>query len=242
MNSLKNGNAPSKAAALEKLTKIGRQGLPASELVIGALSDRSSLVREKALPALESVNPELYPLIVTLLVDRNASKRDGALDGLRNLGEPAKPAAPMLLYMLNNCASIRRSGYNFSPSRVIDCLETICPDAPLYCEALLLFIQPSRNNMQHFDYYGSSEGNADSRPQAYRLIAEKVKHGLINPRKATEALTSALSDSTNIVVIIKSLGEIGQGAKSAIQVLTRLKLHENGSVRQAASDALDRIR
>ena len=240
LNSLRTGNAASKAAALDKLAKLGAKAEPASEAIIIALVDRSKLVRERAMVALESVNPRLYTPIVTLLVEADVTKKQEALLQLTHLREAGKPSAPLLLVFL------QREAYSFQltgpvhPSWYIRCLQEMTPEGTEFNETLLAFIRPKRSPYAQNSYLFSRH-EEDVRAALYPLIGSKIKKSIIDVKHAVPILTIALADEQNLIAIVKVLEEIGPEAKNAIPALKKLKLHPQMEVRVAVTDALERI-
>jgi HEAT repeat protein len=238
ISGLRSGNNTSKAKALEKLKDLGPKAIGASESIINCLGSPSNLIRGSALAALESVNPELSGPVVTILVDDDSRMRTKAVHQIQAMAEKGKPAASLLVYILTKGEQKTNQQFRgyVAGVDIINCLETIAPDMPDYCASLLLFAQ------QRVDGSGGVRIDIYAvKKRVIQLIPKKVQAGLLDPKKATLSLIECMNDRQTVVDAIHSAGILGSDAKAAITSLTQLKTNPSQAVREAASEALERI-
>ena len=223
---------------------MGPKAVKATEVIVEALIDRSELVRESATASLESVNPKLYRPVMAILLDVDPRNVQLALGEVKAMGGDGGPVAPLLI------AHLRSGGYagttknlqnqgprrrvRLQPRTVIECLEEISPESNDYGNLLLDITRLQR-------IPSGWVVAPDERRLVIGLVTKKVKAGLIEPKRAVSAFMDALADQNTTVDVIDGLVSIGSPAKAAVPVLRQLKLHSRQAVRDAASDAIERI-
>jgi hypothetical protein len=97
LKGLKAKTLAGRRTALETIADLGEDGAEASADLIEALADRSPVIQQAALNALEKVNPTLHTPVLSLLVDRDPKVKLRAVAQLGKLGADAKPAISLLV-------------------------------------------------------------------------------------------------------------------------------------------------
>jgi HEAT repeat protein len=224
---------------IEEIGKIGQDAKEASQVLVEAALERSPMIRQAALDALEKVNPPLHRPVVALLVDN--MKRYEAVDELTGLSEEAKPALPLLLAMFKNelaSPNRERPGVGGSVSlgsKLLIAMVKIAPEDKAVLQAILdtiTFKGPGGVGK------ASAQTVSDVRATAIDLSLDDLK---LDSKLHTKALISAINDIYCRMKAIHALGELGEKAKDAIPTLKKLKLDMDESVRNAASAALEKI-
>jgi hypothetical protein len=224
---LKNGTTPVKIAALEGIAALGPDAKSASEVIIRvATEDRSPKVRTAAIDAFEKVDSTLYAPTVTLLVDQDYRNRARAITQLQLLGGDARPVVPLLLRLERTS-----SQHNV---QILRALYEIDPHEPGFIDLILNEVSFKSDPFDRHTYN-------PSRPEAIKILLGLIDDKIIDKSKAVKPLLSALQDGETIIQAINALGDLGGAAKEAVPVLTRLKLHEQKAVREAAKAALEEI-
>jgi hypothetical protein len=245
--------------AARSLARLGEAGRPAARALCAAALDRSDDVRQAALEALEKVHPRLYQPVLTLLVDRDQQNHTLACNKLVSLGRQASEGAPVLrAYILHHCSEHRpinrfptdlhlftiRQHSHLAASGV----QALLKVAPNEDETIDLFISLSTLNNWNQPLRNLA---AEVRPSATQSLGEIAKAYPDKRKKIVSALANATdvkmtpnqntSDHQNTLLAVKALGQLGADAADAIPTLKKLKLHSSQQIRQAASEALDKI-
>ena len=231
---LKGGSLGVRTTALRELQVMGSDAIEASDVLILATLDKSAAIQRDAIDALEKVNPALNKAVVTIMVDHDENAKINAIDGLSQMGEDASPAAPVLIRLYQrNLES--RAMYGRS---ILNALAQMTPGSK-DVEKIVLdavgFVPRGRPN----DYYATPDGPL--RLTAIGLTSRLIKEGHIEASKAVKPLVSAIRDVHCSLAAIAALGELGPDAKEALPALKQLKVSPSNALREAASEAMDKI-
>jgi HEAT repeat protein len=226
-------------SALKKIAELGADGMEASEAIIELCADNVPAIREAAFDALQKVNPTLHKPIIALLIDRDDAKKLAAIAELGKLGAEAKPAIPLLIQFYQLRALMARStgfGSYFSVP-ILSALNSIDAENKRFHRLLLAVIPVTPSSKPGVVFVDWAP-----RKKAIELTLEAVEAKRIKARDAVKPFLSAMSDPSCKIQAIKALGELGVRAKDAIPVLTKLKLDPDSTTREAAAEALKKIK
>lgn len=246
---LKNPDAKIRTNAAKSLMALGTEANAASAALCSATLDKSAQVRRAALEALEKVNPELYPLISTIVLDDDFHKRLSAIETLAKMGEDALPAVDFLISKFSVESSgegpfrglvdsdawrgyadgggLLFSRWTSFPSAYYATLVTVAPEDERVIKLNKKLAAERRGygymTALRFLYYRWAGEDETKRKEVYRL------------------LKAAFSESRPSIEIIDMIGSYGALAKDFVPTLKRLKLSSSSEVREAAAKALEMI-
>ncbi|HEY1860345.1 MAG TPA: HEAT repeat domain-containing protein [Gemmataceae bacterium] len=220
---LKAKDAKGRLKVLDDLAAMGTDAREAGPALVEAMLDKTPVVASKAGDALEKVDPPVYKLVLTVALDRDARKREAAIDSLGKLGVEGKAAVP-ILFMAGQKPE--------HASGALQALVQIAPNDPHVRDAIVraLYVPPAE----------VAKGPVTHSPLRGAAIAV-LDAVVISPKKSVPALISALYDPQVRVEAINALGKIGPKAEEAVPALTKLKRDSAEEVRDAASKALEKI-
>jgi hypothetical protein len=223
----------SKLKALKLLREKGESAADAATAICDALLDRSPQVAKAALDTLEKVRPDLYQHVSILLLDEDYSKRVEALRGLGLLGEKALPVTNLLLAGLRTeLAKIGR--FYSSAEEYFSALRQIKPDSE---ETIKLYKtiagSPAPRDWNLLRRY--------PRLEAIQFLVEWAGEDTARRKQLLPLLKSALDDPVCVIPCLKIIGDYADLTKDFIPILKKLKLSSKEEIRQAASDALEKI-
>jgi hypothetical protein len=208
---------------IEAVAKLGTAGKPLARLLCQIIANgvltphmvSTDPVRRKALAALESVHPDLYQPVVAITIDSSGSSysKSVATKKLAELGDAS--VAPILLkHVRDGVEKARGRGPGLG-------LFSYDREAFIgYMEALVKISPDDRTTFE-----------------AILAIANVWATAL--PNRGVK--NSSYDNRPVAVAAVKILGTFGPRAKEAVPMLTQMKLDENESMRQAASEAFKQI-
>jgi len=257
---LKVGTPEDKTAGVQALAALGDKARPAaSALCLVAIDSNKELARA-ALQALEKVNPELYDPVFTLLVDGQAANHRKAIAKLRNLGDKAKPAVPVMIYQIQKCGKdlsdvLTRKGRGWDIQTLIQViadhlvvLTAIGPESP---QVVAIIADTTRVNL----------GERFKRnPQLYKpfrslgigLLGNVGEKRPEHRKTIIPVLVEFLEESMNpldlasVDLTSSALLRCGDEAKEALTkkvapLLKELEFHNDANVRSTAKSLLTKI-
>ena len=129
VRNLKNADVVARIQAAETLKSLGEKAAPAIDAICRSLMDQSAGMKRATLEAIEKVRPDLYKWTATMLLDGDSAKRANAVVRIGQLGQPAKPLAPVIFDLLKReLAANPGSGSHFNTR------ESIQRHRPAYWE------------------------------------------------------------------------------------------------------------
>jgi hypothetical protein len=227
---LKGRNAEKRLAALDKLSELGSQARDAgAEVVEFGILNAPASIREAATATLERIDPEAHRLIMTLILDRDETNRQQAIQGLEALGRKGKSGMPALKYHYLQLTTNDQFGGG-SAGLSLHAMTKIAPDdkgvIDVVCGLVSRPVPIQRTS------------NLPERSLAIGLLAELK----MDSKKKVAVLCSALNDADCRAQAATELGKLGPDAKDAVPLLTKLKLDPDKEVRDVAAAALDQIK
>lgn len=215
----KQAGSPSKRIAAEEIGKLGKKGRPATKAVCQALFDPMPRVALAAADALQKIAPDLHPLIIPIIVDKNMTVRMDAVEKLGNLREDATPALPVLVWFRQQRES---TGTPVAVLKAIYLTNATDPEATKLFAAWLARDRAS----------GAREYIATTLPKmegGKKYVKNLVASAQTDPHPAVR------------MAAVKALGEFGPDAKEAVDLLRVLKVSGSQDLREEAGKALLRI-
>lgn len=219
--------------AANEILALGPKAKAATSALCQAIFDQAPQVRVTALDAMKVVNPEVYApvakLTTPLLTDNDflllgISGRPEAVAALAKLGsKEGRPAVPILLaYKRLIC---RPGGWPHVPA-VVETVADLAPDDPaviaMLCGGLL------------------KDGYTEARESAAKsLLKTKAT------KESVAALATAVRSDPEADVrleAVKTLAGMGVDAKAALKNLEGAKTDSDARVREAARDAVEKVK
>jgi hypothetical protein len=229
---LRGRNAKVRLAALAKLGEAGPAAAPALGTVVefGVL-DPNPAVREAATAALERIDNIVHREVVTILYDANWGNRLNALKRLVESRADTGVKLPLAKHVYRELAA--RDGdigtYSSPLPQLLDTLIQLAPDDRMVIEAVVRLA-------------GDTRLDKPLAPAPYRAWGiERLNRVSANTTTKVTLFTAALGDPRCRHMAIKSLGEIGPPARSALPLLNRLKFDGDAKTREAAAAAVSAI-
>jgi HEAT repeat protein len=223
----KSAKASERTKALEDIAALGPDGRDATADLVEALVASPPSGYQPFLDALEKINPTLQKPILVLLIDKDNGKKNQALDDLQKLGDDAEPAVPALLFAYKN---ERVTPYQ-NPGQSL-CAKLV---------ATMGKVAPHHKAVGQLVMGVFNSGNANERTA--RAAAIEVASAMdLDSKNFVSFLTTALNDPSTRLKAVEALGKLGPAAKSALPLLTKLKLDSDAGVRDAAAKAIDEIK
>ena len=212
---------------VEAIAKMGKDGAGATRLLCAALVDRHHTVRQAASEALEKVNPDFREIVFPIVVEDDAAPRLASLNKLRDAGEKASAAFPVVLFRLRTLQSSKRDSARESSA----CLETlfaIAKDDKAVSEVIFSLASntEARHSLLHRQALGYLPNiEIDDSKRVVNMLTDLVKN----------------DSDENKPIAMNQLAKYGRKAKSAIEILRKSKASPSAEVRQAAAAALSTI-
>jgi HEAT repeat protein len=244
VSQLKEKNPERQVRAAEELRKMGRQAGPTAEAALcsAAMSDDQG-VRNAALGALEQVRPDLYPHIVSILVNdtRGAGPACAAIGRMKERG---RPATEVLLWLAQNSlagwvqgnrAGRRMDRRGDLQSSAIALGEVSAGDPRVV--PLLSQLALSTDDAIAF-VRGSAIVALGQIAEAHTSLRGQILEVMVKIADSDMGRLNALEDK---IAAIGAIGGMESDAKGAVPLLKKLKLHQQERVRSAAAEALDEI-
>jgi HEAT repeat protein len=216
VKSLQSRKTAERLKACEELGRLGSKAKAASRALCEALLDANPQVRLGAAAALETVNPAIHRLVVTVLVDENLFNRAEAVRKIGKLGPEGKPAVPVLVYF-----------------------KTQVQDATVVVEALAAIATSEKPVTLQFALWLATD-----REPSVRIAIARALPRMEGRKEKVAALGLALQGDRHIPVRVaaaNALGELGSEAQEAVKVLSAAKTDPSAQVREAAANALEKI-
>ncbi len=186
-----------------------------------------------AFEALEKVRPELYTPLREYLFARAWREQNANLEAIAKLGDRGRPAAGVLLRILEGSTSQTIKGAEGFRESVGDLLRTLEEIGARDTSTLAVVKLAASAKVPDLTIRRSALGFLK------RWAEEDTSR-----RKDVVAATAAGLDSTNadfVCECLQSLREYGTDAVPALPAVKRLKLAKDAAVRAAATDAAERI-
>jgi HEAT repeat protein len=217
--------------AVKSLAEKGEDAAPVAGPLCDALMDRSPQVAVAALEALEKVRPDLYKHVSTLVLDKDPKKQLKAIRELGLMGEKANPVFNLLLARLRTVLATRFN-FNVGLSDVerayFTAIRQIKPDD---VETIKLFKVMA----------GVTNRDSYARLEAIRFLNDWAGDDAARRKELLPLLKAGLDDPVCQEECIKISGSYGSLAKDFAPLLRKLKLSSVETIRNAASEALDKI-
>lgn len=234
--------------ACDDLKAKGEDAAHATKYLCNSLMEPSLKVATAALNALETVSPQLYKPISTLVLDSNYQNQIDAGVALGLMGGKAKPAMCLMTALLRNSISRENSStkkreaspmlLNLSgkggirtehhANSVIVAIHQIDPDEPESIRIIKSYASPTNpfgpGRVDAFLYLCTLAGDDEAKRKA---LFPFMKAGFY--------------DTPNAVVYIQKAGEFGALAKEFLPGLTKMKIAPDKSIRDAATKAISQI-
>jgi hypothetical protein len=236
---LRGGTRDESSVAALELKEMGPSAVnAATELVTQAVKEKGM---GPAIESLETVSPELFPHIVTLLKERQ--NYYPTCQSLQSLGPRAEPTLPALAYRAIAEAEFVNTPEGRIGGRVPMChaclgtMEMIAPNHPLTLGATIkvcgslkkLDNQLVRHTLHQVIPMLSKVRDVERSTEVVRLLTEFAE---TNSTKYGPSIP---------VAAIRALAEFGQEAKITIPTLKKLQYDDNADVREAATKAVRAI-
>lgn len=226
---LKHKDAKVRLKAVEALEALGKKGAPSSKELCDALMDPNGPVATKALTALESVRPDLYKPLSTLLLDKSIYRRAEAVAKLEELGKDARPVSGLLVNSLKHSANENDYGQpDVVPASIFKAFKKIKPEDSGTIATMKGLASPETLALGHryhaLDFLVSwADDDEERRGELIPLIA------------------SGLDNSFLLISCINVAGKYGKLSKGMLPKLKQLKLSDTKEVREAAIAAVEKI-
>jgi len=230
-------NTPPRLTQRVEDSRPAQQVLPPdslAEALCAAAAGNQKELRQPSLEALEQVRPDLYPLVVTLLVDKDLNNAQQAARTLAALKERGRPAAPVLVRFIEDhlsfgeplcCESIQQSIVALGEVRSADAISL---------KALCRLVET--NEKQFMERYAPLAAEALGKiAEANPAVRKKIL-----PILSCLAAQSQVADQRRVQAI-GAIGRFGPDAKDTVELLRTLRLDSSVSVRTAATEALAKI-
>ena len=227
--SLKHKDAKVRLKAVEALEALGKKGAPSSKELCDALMDPNGPVATKALTALESVRPDFYKPLSTLLLDKSIYRRAEAVAKLEELGKDARPTAGVLVNFLRHSANENDYGQpDVVPASIFKAFKKIKPEDTGTIATMKGLASPETLALGHryhaLDFLISwADDDEERRGEVIPLIA------------------SGLDNDQLVISCINVAGRYGKHSKDMLPKLKQLKLSDTKEVREAATTAVEKI-
>ncbi|MCE9564300.1 MAG: HEAT repeat domain-containing protein [Planctomycetes bacterium] len=227
------GKTPAdRTKAANEILALGPKAKAATSALCQAIFDSAPQVRVTALDAMKVVNPEVYgpvaklttPLMDTDFLFMGASGRPEAVAALAKLGsKEGRPAVPILIAYKKLIS--RPGGWPHVPA-VVETLADLAPDDPaviaMLCGGLL------------------KDGYTEARESAAKsLLKTKAT------KESVAALATAVRSDPEADVrleAVKTLAGMGADAKAALKNLEKATTDPDARVREAARDAVEKVK
>jgi len=222
--------------AVKSLAEKGEDAAPVAGPLCDALMDRSPQVAVAALEALEKVRPDLYKHVSTLVLDKDPYKQLEAIRELGLMGEKANPVSNLLLARLRTVLATR---FNFN-----DGLSAVglSPVERAYFTAIRQIKPDDVETIKLFKVMaGVTNRDSYARLEAIRFLNDWAGDDAARRKELLPLLKAGLDDPVCQVECIKISGSYGSLAKDFAPLLRKLKLSSVETIRNAASEALDKI-
>lgn len=219
---LKSKKAADRTKALDDLAKLGEDAKPASGDLLEAMIAQLPTGRDKFLEVLEKISPEISKHVVTLVTDDKFDNQDLAVKSLKVLGKEAAGSVPVLVFLLRSpktSVPVHRS--------VLDALPDIAPESKTVIAGVLSVVAAPMGTLQR-----------ESRIEAIQT-AKTLK---IEAKSLLPALLVGVNDQVHRVKVVEAIGELGEGAKTALPLLMKLKFDGQKEMREAAAAAIEKIK
>ena len=254
-------------AAIAALEGMGEAAKPAgADIVEFGMMAINQNVKDAANAAMEKIDPKLHKEIVTILYDNDKSNRDRALETLSVLGTNAKASLPAIKWYHAHLLLEYRNAY--APSSTTTALVKIAPDDAGVQREVLKLVGSTDTMIILFDSIrrGSARSNIvklmhelkieDSQKLAPLLsgfvasedpiLIAEIGRLNVESKPKLAALGTALAKNTipvaTSVFIIQEVAKLGADAKAALPTLKSLKTHPEASIREAAANAVEKIK
>ncbi|MCE9566935.1 MAG: HEAT repeat domain-containing protein, partial [Planctomycetes bacterium] len=218
--------------AANEILALGQKAKAATSALCLAIFDSAPQVRVTALDAMKVVNPEVYgpvarlttPLTDTDFLFMGASGRPEAVVALAKLGsKEGRPAVPILIAYKRIIS--RPGGWPHVPA-VVDAAVGLAPDDPAVIAML-------------------SDGLLKDGYTEARVTAAKALLVTKATKESVAALATAVrSDPAAEVRLeaVKTLAGMGADAKAALKSLEKAMTDPDARVREAARDAVEKVK
>jgi HEAT repeat protein len=230
-----------KVKAAEKLGRMGRKAVPATEALCQAAGDESAHVRDAALSALETVAPRLHKHVAALVIDENPANCLAAVKALAAMGQDARPAAGLVAAQtgkLLDRTETPAGSFDAPTERLLSaevaCLATLAPEDP----AARAVIARCLRYTPGYDVRPAAVAALRAVGKAHPAARKEVVGELL---KAVDARRHGKPDQRTSLLAVKALAAFGPDARAAAPALRKLKLNPSEEVRGAASEALRKI-
>lgn len=234
---LHSGSKDERLKAITELKKLGPAAAPMSEIVCQSIvTDPSPEVSRASLEAFEAIQPNLYPHVAVILLDKDWKKIRASCKALVAEGVPGRVAVPAVRHCLRTVLDGTRQ-QQFSllpiaeyPETLVWALGQMALDDPLTLTILL-------------DIATNPRATNECIWNAAILLGEiGRKNENESPRIVKAILTICYKDGDNFKRVgIKALGRIGPRAHEAIPFLKDLKVSNDESMRDLATETLNLI-
>jgi hypothetical protein len=246
---LKSETRGDRIRAAGELGRLKEKGRPAARALCELALNADLDLRQAALEAMEKVHPSLYKSVATLLLDREQHNQLEAAQAIKEMGQEGNAATPVLLSHLRaNCPARQEGGARFVPRNVnehlavidMGALQAVAANEP---ETVKLMVELAT-------FEGQFGEGGQIRPAAISALTELATKQRDQRPAVVKALMAAAQfqsrvgrwqDQQTCIAAINALGAIGPDARQALPDLKKLKLSPDMSIRQAASEAVEKI-
>jgi HEAT repeat protein len=252
-------SAEVRSGAIVLLGRLGKNARPALTPLTEAIKDPEMKVRVAAVETLGKMGPEAknaIPAVMPLLKDGDKGLRQAAVYTLGRLGPDAKEAIPQLIPLLekDEVVAIRRD--------VVQTIAQFGPEGKPALPALLKALKEDKSDEvreqialslakmegEAAESFGElmdafrKEKNKTVRSFLVRTISATQGEQLKNHVKELADLLQKEKEGEVQVALIQELGAMGNNAKEAIPALETASGDAQVGVRDAARDALKRVK
>jgi HEAT repeat protein len=234
-------------------------------------ANNSPSLRQAGLTALEKIHAELHRAVIVLMLEEDAQKHPGATRELARLGEEARGSLPILLAHIKTAAVRFPNDAPILVGEDAAALVQIAPDDAAVHKMLLDLTQYTAVGRYQSDHGQVARASAvQNIGELVQKRPEQAKHIVPGFIASIRTMTDDQVRSQAVGVLgtvaenqpdlrpqiaaaflallrkgeaaaITQIAKCGRDAKDAIPFLKQLKLHQNESIRTAATEALAQI-
>lgn len=226
-------------ASLDEARKMGKNASPIAAEVSRLILSQNKKISDAAIEAYEKIEPEVHPILVSVVVEKNKALRYQAVNKLELMGKGAKSAMPILLYHLNQ--EVKDAAGDWAP--LLKAMVAIDP-ADNFVVSQVLGFASAAPVPKTVGKSGSKVGGPVEFETARATGVGLIEKIVVSTDRKVRALLAAIGNSRVEKIrldAIEQLATIGPEAKLALPTLRQLKTDSAAKIRDAASEAVKAI-